>query len=103
MEGSEPTEAKLAQDRTTSQGGFMAAGTGLFEWEQRIFGRSAEQARKVPEEAPVEVADEVEPEAEVEAEAEAELDSNSEEEELGFEAPPAVRAFWPRRKQQPTE
>jgi hypothetical protein len=51
MKGSEPNEAKLAPNRTTSQDGFMAAGTGLFDWEQRFFGQTAEQARKVPEEA----------------------------------------------------
>jgi hypothetical protein len=92
MEGPESTEAQMTLEHKTDGRGFMAAGTGLFEWEQRIFGGSADKAWKLPNEAFVETV------AEVEAEAVAEPRNIWEAEELGLEVQPAARAFWQRRK-----
>jgi hypothetical protein len=98
MEGSEPTADRRTRNRKTSQVGFMAAETGLFEWEQRILGSRKEEAVSVPEEPQVQTV--AEAGAEVEAESAAENDPAVEMEEPRSEAPQSPGAFWPRRKQQ---
>jgi hypothetical protein len=62
MNSSFPTEDGTVLNPKTGGAGFMAEGTGLFDWEQRIIGGKERKTGKAPEEALVQAPAEAETE-----------------------------------------